>query len=512
MKKIGIILILIIILPVGFLVFNEIGKLNETEKVLEEAYNNQLQAILFSVNQFSDDIVNSWANKIIESRNNKNSLISFIKNNLAIQSLFFLKENQNDKIEFIFNEELSANSESLKYQITSLLSSQQKLIARLIEYRKSGYRKLEPLSVNGNNNLTVVIFSNQSSENSNEIIGFLINPELFVRKILLPRLQQISQNQFFIVIRDNQNKIISVSDNQEIINNIEFEKSMWLIPDYKVGIALKGETIQELIRSRATNNMILIVILLLILLAAVVFVYRAVRKEVELAQLKADFVSNVSHELRTPLALISMFAETLEMDRVKNDEKKKEYYSIISQEANRLGRIVNSILNFAKMEAGKRKFSFELKNINEIVDNIFQTYSYHLQNKGFKFEKELAVNLPEVKVDSESISEAIINLIDNAVKYSNDNKEVILRTGYSNNNIFIEVSDKGIGIASEHQKKIFEKFYRVSSGLVHNVKGSGIGLSLVKQIVDAHNGKIELSSKPGEGSTFRIFIPVDSKS
>ncbi len=160
---------------------------------------------------------------------------------------------------------------------------------------------------------------------------------------------------------------------------------MWLIPHYKIGIVLTGETIQDLIRNRATNNMILIAILLLVLIAAVIFVYRAVKKELELAQLKADFVSNVSHELRTPLALISMFAETLELDRVKNDEKKKEYYSIISQEANRLGRIVNSILNFAKMEAGKRKFNFESINLNDVVENIYQTYSYSsYRNKGFK--------------------------------------------------------------------------------------------------------------------------------
>lgn len=314
------------------------------------------------------------------------------------------------------------------------------------------------------------------------------------------------------MVRDNQNKFIVSSDNREFTSSVEFEKPMWLIPNYKIGIVLVGETIRDLIRSRATNNLILIAILLLVLLFAVVFVYRAVKKELELAQLKADFVSNVSHELRTPLALISMFAETLELERVKNDDKKKEYYSIISQEANRLGRIVNSILNFAKMEAGKRKFTFEPTNINEVVDNIYQTYSYHLQNKGFKFEKELSDNLPEVVIDSEAISEAVINLIDNAVKYSDDKKEVVLKTGRINNAIYIAVSDKGIGIAPNEQKKIFEKFYRVSSGLIHNVKGTGIGLSLVKQIVEAHKGKIELKSNPGEGSTFIIIIPIDTNS
>lgn len=507
MKKIGIILILIIILPVGFLIFNEIGKLNDTEKVLEETYKNQLEAILFSVNQYSDDIVNSWANKIIEIKNDRSLLRNFITDNLAIKSIFSLTKNNFESIHIVFDKQTETQSDSIRKLIGSLLFANENLIDKLFEYQKSGYRKLEPLN---RDNLSIVIFTNQNASGSDELIGLAINPDLFVRKILLPRLQQVSQNQFRIVIRDSNDRFIISSDNKEFTGGVESEKPMWLLPQYKVGIAFAGPTIQDLIRSRATNNILLIGVLLLILLAAVVFVYSAVKKELELAQLKADFVSNVSHELRTPLALISMFAETLELDRVKNDEKKKEYYSIISQEANRLGRIVNSILNFAKMEAGKRKFNFEPTNLNDVIENIFQTYSYHLYNKGFKFEKYLTDNLPAVRIDSEAISEAVINLIDNAIKYSNEKKEVILRTGISDRKVYVEVSDKGIGIAPDEQKKIFDKFYRVSSGLIHNVKGTGIGLSLVKQIVDAHNGKIELESKTGAGSTFRITLFPDS--
>ena len=139
-----------------------------------------------------------------------------------------------------------------------------------------------------------------------------------------------------------------------------------------------GQSIQDLVKERALNNLVLIGILLLVLITSVIFVYRSVKKELEFAQAKADFVSNVSHELRTPLALISMFAETLEMDRVKTEEKKKEYYSIISHESNRLGKIVNTILNFSKMEAGKRKFIFAEEDLNEVIIQVYQNYSYHL--------------------------------------------------------------------------------------------------------------------------------------
>lgn len=453
MKKIGIILILIIILPVAFLIFNEIGKLNETEKVLEETYNNQLQAILFSVNQYSDDIVNSWANRIVEIKTDKNSLQEFVFNNLALEAVLFFDYSNHRIVKAVEKHNANYSDELFINKLLSVIDDNKNTIERLVEYQKAGYRKLEPLKFKYELNFSLVLFSNTETDGSIELICLIINPEAFAKKILLPRMQQITQNKFLIVVRDDQNKFIVSSDNREFTSSVEFEKPMWLIPNYKIGIVLIGETVRDLIRNRATNNIILIAILLIVLLFAVVFVYRAVKKELELAQLKADFVSNVSHELRTPLALISMFAETLELERVKNDDKKKEYYSIISQEANRLGRIVNSILNFAKMEAGKRKFTFESKNINEVVDNIYQTYSYHLLNKGFKFEKELSENLPEANIDSEAISEAVINLIDNAVKYSVDKKEVVLRTGRNNDAIYIEVSDKGIGIAPNKQKK-----------------------------------------------------------
>jgi len=206
-----------------------------------------------------------------------------------------------------------------------------------------------------------------------------------------------------------------------------------------------------------------------------------------------------------------MFAETLEMNRVNSEEKKKEYYSIISQEANRLGRIVNNILNFSRMEEGRRKFNMENKNVNELVERIYNNYNFHLKNKGFNFDYKLANNLPEIRIDEEAVSEALINLIDNAVKYSNERKEVHITTGKDDVYVFIEVMDEGIGIAPEEQKKIFNKFYRVSTGLVHNTKGTGLGLTLVKYIMDAHNAEIKIDSKIESGSKIKLLFPVEQK-
>jgi two-component system phosphate regulon sensor histidine kinase PhoR len=197
-----------------------------------------------------------------------------------------------------------------------------------------------------------------------------------------------------------------------------------------------------------------------------------------------------------------MFAETLEMGRVKTEEKKKEYYTIISHEANRLSKIVNRILNFSQAEAGKRKYNFAKVQLNEIVESVFITYNFHLQNKGFKFVSHPDETIPAIFADKDAVSEAIINLIDNAVKYSQDVKEVELSTGMIGELVYIKVKDRGMGISEKDQKRIFDKFYRVAGDNIHNTKGTGLGLSLVKQIVDAHKGEITLHSTPGKGSSF----------
>jgi two-component system phosphate regulon sensor histidine kinase PhoR len=289
---------------------------------------------------------------------------------------------------------------------------------------------------------------------------------------------------------------------------VQQERPLWIFPEYKIGISLVGQTIEELVQQRALTNILLIGLLTLVLILGVWIVYRNIKKEVEIAQIKSDFVSNVSHELRTPLSLISMFSETLEMDRVKTEEKKKEYYSIISSEANRLSKIVNSILNFSKMEAGKRQFNFVESYLNDVVENVYRSYKFHLEQKGFTFHLTKDETIPIIKIDEEAVSEAMVNLVDNAVKYSDNKKEITIRTGKENNFAFVEVEDKGIGIPDKDQKKIFEKFFRVSSGNVHNIKGSGLGLSIVKYIMDAHKGEIKLNSKIGEGSKFKILFPL----
>lgn len=518
MKKIGLILILIIILPIAFLLFNEVGKLNENERVLEQIYKNQLQAILFSVNQYSEDVVRAAADRIINyvefSQNQIDGKydINLLSNESRKFKYFFVADsiNTNQLRFFFFQKSGWTEDESLNKYFKSILLQNDSVITRLYNYRNQGYRKIEPLLLAGNSNESLLIFVG-SEKYPKLIFGMVIDPTNFITQILSSRLQEVAKEEFVISVINPQTGYQFNSTKDFEKKKIQAQKALWIFPNYNLGISLIGKSVEDLVKERAMSNLILIGILMFVLIAAVWFVYAAVKKEVELAQAKADFVSNVSHELRTPLALISMFAETLEMDRVKTEEKKKEYYSIISHESNRLGKIVNSILNFSKMEAGKRKFNLVEEDLNELLIQIYQNYSYHLYNKGFDFEYEPGINLPKVLVDREAVSEAVVNLIDNAVKYSEENKFIKISVSADDDFVTVEINDKGIGISEHDQKKVFEKFYRVSTGLIHTTKGTGLGLSLVKQIMDAHNGKIILESKLGFGSSFKLMFPVNSK-
>jgi signal transduction histidine kinase len=242
----------------------------------------------------------------------------------------------------------------------------------------------------------------------------------------------------------------------------------------------------------------------------VALTYYSVSKELELARLKSDFVSNVSHELRTPLALIRLYAETLELGRIKTPEKAGEYYRIVREESERLSALINNILDFSRIEAGRKEYDFCKTDIAELVGNTLDSYRYQIEQQGFAFEQSIDADIPPVHVDREAIARSLVNLINNALKYSADEKFLGVKLYRADGVLKLEVVDRGIGIARSEQSKIFEKFYRAGDPLVHNTKGSGLGLSLVSHIAHAHGGRVEVESAPGKGSKFTLFLPLET--
>ncbi|HEX6494869.1 MAG TPA: HAMP domain-containing sensor histidine kinase [Acidobacteriaceae bacterium] len=274
-----------------------------------------------------------------------------------------------------------------------------------------------------------------------------------------------------------------------------------------LGIGLHGTTIADLSRRFARTQFLILGALSLLMGAGIMLMYRNVSRELALAKLKSDFVSNVSHELRTPLALIRLYAETLELGRITNRGKHQEYYEIIRKESERLTSLINNILDFSRIEAGKKEYSFRETDVADLVRSTLESYRFEIEQNGFYYEQKIS-NVPPLQVDREAIARSLLNLVNNAVKYSANEKYLGIHLYHRDDRVHLEVVDHGIGIPAKEQPKIFEKFYRVGDPLVHNTKGSGLGLSLVRHIVHAHGGEVRVESAPGRGSKFIITLPV----
>jgi len=277
-----------------------------------------------------------------------------------------------------------------------------------------------------------------------------------------------------------------------------------------LGIKFQGTSIKALGQTWVHRSFWILVCLSLLIAGGLVLTRHIVSKEMALARLKSDFVSNVSHELRTPLALIRLYAETLELGRITTQDKKQQYYRIIRKESERLTALINNILDFSRIEAGRKEYEFRNTDIAELVRNTLESYRYQIEQQGFAFEESIDSNLPVVPVDREAIARALVNLVNNALKYSSDDKFLGVKLYRDNGVVKLEVADHGIGIARRDQSKIFEKFYRAGDPLVHNTKGSGLGLSLVRHITQAHGGEIAVESTPGRGSKFILSLPLAS--
>jgi signal transduction histidine kinase len=285
-----------------------------------------------------------------------------------------------------------------------------------------------------------------------------------------------------------------------------------VFPHLILSIKYPGTTIADMGAKFLNYNYAVLAALSLLMIGGIFLTYRNISRELNLARLKSDFVANVSHELRTPLALIRLYAETLELGRINAQEKYHEYYRIIREESERLTSLINNILDFSRIEAGGKEYDFKETNLGELVRSTLDSYRFQIQQNGFVYEENIAADVPPVNVDREAIARSLLNLINNALKYSKDKKYIGVNLYRANGGVKLEVQDHGIGISPAEQEKIFDKFYRCGDPLVHNIKGSGLGLSLVRHIARAHGGDVSVESAPEKGSKFTIALPIDSAS
>jgi signal transduction histidine kinase len=290
----------------------------------------------------------------------------------------------------------------------------------------------------------------------------------------------------------------------------EVQKAFWLVfTDWRLGLRSRHGPPAPWARRTFNLNLALSAALAAALLAGLLLAMRGAAREVALSRMKTDFVSNVSHELRTPLASIRVFGELLRLGRVDSPQKVRDYGEYIEVESRRLTQLIHNILDFARIESGRKSYEPVAGDLAEVVGDTLRTFEVRLRQSGFALAYEPpGAPLPPLRFDAAALAQAMSNLLDNAVKYSGEGRRIVVALRREGQEAVLSVRDQGIGIARDQQAKIFDRFHRVSTGLVHDVKGSGLGLAIVRYIAEAHGGRVSVESRPGHGSTFSIHLPL----
>jgi signal transduction histidine kinase len=251
----------------------------------------------------------------------------------------------------------------------------------------------------------------------------------------------------------------------------------------------------------------IIALVLLAVALGLAGLWRSARAQIKLAQNKDDFISAVSHELRTPLTSIRMYSEMLEKNWVKSEDKLVEYYMNMRQESERLSRLIENVLDFSRIQRGRKKYTFKVGNINKCIADVVKIMRPYAAQRGFAIKTELG-RVEQTTFDSDAVTQIAVNLLDNAVKYARnaENKTITVRTRSDEQFTLIEVEDHGPGVPHRQRKKIFEQFYRSGAEATRETTGTGLGLALVKKFAQAHNGFVEIISAKPTGAIFRVAL------
>lgn len=329
--------------------------------------------------------------------------------------------------------------------------------------------------------------------------------------VLLDNLLRELQDRFYVSIVDYENNGVY---NQPISRSVSpkyFFEARFRTTLYKWLLQIMPRNYTELeqgLQNQRRTNLFFVVLSMATIFFSLTIIFVVWQRDRQLRRLKEDFISNVSHELKTPLSLIRMFSEILTTNRVKNEGKRAEYYRIIHTESDRMSRLINNLLDFGDLSRGVKRKHFEKTNIAQLAEKALEGRRYEVEKDGFLLTLETQAGIPDCYADPNAITMALLNLIDNAVKYSQDEKKVDVRVACNNGFVDLSVIDRGIGIPESDHAKIFEKFYRGSAPTVRGVRGSGIGLAITKHVAEMHGGEIVVESEPGKGSAFTLRIPI----
>jgi signal transduction histidine kinase len=344
-----------------------------------------------------------------------------------------------------------------------------------------------------------------------EIPGLLLNTEYLRDSLLSKELQRfISLGKTGWIVKGRDDKVILKSEKSPsgpVTARTSFEGGFppWSVELYQQ----EPDLFESFLLSRRGIYFFMFFLLAGILIFGLILTVRTVAHELELSKMKSDFVSTISHEFKSPLASIRQLSEMLQSGRVPSEDTRNKYYDVLVEQSERLSLLVDNILDFSRIEEGRKIFDFEMIEIGPLLQETVSIIQDRIRHNGFVIQVEIEKNLPLVRIDRGAIVQAINNLIDNAIKYSGEARNINISAFVENQHLTIAVKDFGIGIRKEEIDKVFERFYRGGDELTRTVKGSGLGLTLVRQIMKVHHGTVDVESEAGHGSTFSIKLPLD---
>ncbi len=340
--------------------------------------------------------------------------------------------------------------------------------------------------------------------------GIIFDADSLRENLLSPALHQyVMSNETAWIVRGREGSPIMTADNPPtgpttVRTNFIANFPDWSLEFYQPPPRL----LNTFLLSRQGVYFYMFLLIAGILVFGLILTVRAVSRELELAKMKSDFVSTISHEFKSPLTSIRQLAEMLHSGRVPSEERRRQYYDVLLEQSERLSLLTENILNLARIEEGRKEFVFEKTDIGALLKDIVLSIQDRVRHEGFSIELEIEKDLPVIMVDRVAMAQAATNLIDNAVKYSGESRRVVVGASTEGAFLTIAVRDFGIGIRKEDLDRVFERFFRGGDELTRTVKGSGLGLTLVREIVAAHHGTVHAESEPGKGSTFLIKLPL----